>query len=121
MRASCSMRKKNGYIARTDVMRLLKIKASVAYGYLTELVEDGALIRINARYYPEGQAIKPENRQEAVIDFIYKNGPADTEEVTQLLHIGKRTTDRLLKRMVKDGKIAFVRATKQYDLPEPNF
>ena len=39
-------------------------------------------------------------------------------DVTELLHIGKRTTSRLLRSLTDDGELVLLRPSQRYALPD---
>lgn len=90
----------------------------MAYSRLSELAFDGVLVRVNARYYPAGSVIAPEKQAEAIRDYLAQWGAAYCQDIADMLHIGKRTTARILKRMVERGEIVLLRREKRYTLPK---
>ena len=107
-----------GSISRGEAAELLGVSVGVAYSRLSELAFDGALVRVNARYYPAGSVIAPEKQAEAIRDYLAQWGAAYCQDIADLLHIGKRTTARILKRMVDRGEIVLQRREKRYTLPK---
>lgn len=108
----------HGSISRGEAAALLGVSGGVAYSRLSELAFDGVLVRVNARYYPAGSVIAPEKQAEAIRDYLAQWGAAYCQDIADMLHIGKRTTARILKRMVERGEIVLLRREKRYTLPK---
>ena len=107
----------NGSVSRNEAMELLGISGNVAYDRLSSLTRDGVLVRINTRYYPVGSVVAPEKQAEAIRAYLEQWDTAYCKDIADMLHIGKRTTARILKRMVDDGEIVLLRREKRYKLP----
>ena len=107
----------HGSITRSEASALLGLSGGQVYARLVELAEEGALVRVNSRYYPADRAVRPGGQEEAILGFIAESGPAYRRDVVELLHLGKRTTERILKRMVAAGELVLLRGTQQYALP----
>lgn len=108
----------NGSISRNEAMDLLDISSNVAYDWLRKLTLDGVLVRINTRYYPAGSVIAPENQAEAIRAYLEQWKTAYCKDIADMLHIGRRTTARILKRMVDNGEIELLHREKRYKLPD---
>jgi len=108
----------HGSISRGECMELLAATSAKAYGRLNALVRSGDLTRINNRYYASGAVIAPEEQSETIKRYIAESGAAYCSDIAELLHIGKRTTARILKRMVDSGELVLLRRRKCYVLPE---
>ena len=106
----------NGVITRGEAMSLLERSQSQTYRRLTALVESGKLERINTRYYLAGTVTPQEYRDEAILGYLQKNGPAYRQDIAAFLHLGNRTTARILKNMTESGQLTLMR-DKRYDLP----
>ena len=105
-------------ITRREAAALLGISEQTAYARLREMTEDGILIRINFRYYSADRVIAADRQRDAVLKYLETSGPAYLQEVAELLHIEKRSVSRLLRTMVKDGKLTLLPHSKRYGLPE---
>ena len=106
----------HGSISRAEAMALLGLNEGRAYSRLNALTFTGELVRINFRYYPAGAVVLPEQQTEAIRAYLAENGSAYCSDIAELLHIGKRPTARLLKRMVERGELALLRREKRYQL-----
>lgn len=109
-----------GSISRSQCITLLGSTPNKVYARLNGLVFSGALVRVNTRYYLPGYVVPPEQQSEAIREYLLENGTAYCQDIAELLHIGKRTTARLLKRMAEDGELILLRREKRYVLPEEN-
>ena len=110
----------HGSISRSQCIALLGSTPNKVYARLNGLTFSGALVRVNTRYYLPGYVVPPEQQSEAIREYLRKNGTAYCQDIAELLHIGKRTTARLLKRMAEDGELILLRREKRYILPEEN-
>lgn len=110
--------KEHGSISRSEAAELLGVSGGVAYSRLSELAFDHVLVRINSRYYPAGSVIAPEQQAEAIRRYLDQWGASYCKDIADMLHIGKRTTARILKRMVDQGEIILLRKEKRYALPK---
>ena len=104
----------HGSISRAEAMALLGLNEGKVYSRLNALTFTGELVRINFRYYPAGTVVLPEQQAEAIKQYLAENGSAYCSDIAELLHIGKRPTARLLKRMVERGELALLRREKRY-------
>lgn len=107
----------HGSITRSEAESLLGVSTGIAYSRLADLVESGQLARAGRGYLPAELAIRREEQPGAVRRFIAENGSAYCQDIAKLLHVGKSTASRLLRRMVSDGELVMIRQTKQYLLP----
>lgn len=108
----------HGSISRSQCLALLDSTPSKVYARLNDLVFSGALIRINARYYLPESVVPPEQQRDAIVNYIAENGTAYCQDIAELLHIGKRTTARILKKLVDSGELVLLSRSKRYVLPE---
>lgn len=106
-----------GTITRREVEQMLGVKTNVAYSRLVELVESGELVRTSRDYVPAERAVPQEKWPELICGYIGDNGGAYSRDIAELLHIGKRTAGRLLRRMADSGELVMVRRTQKYFLP----
>lgn len=104
----------HGSISRAEAIALLGLSEGKVYSRLNALTFTGELVRINFRYYPAGTVVLPEQQSEAIKAYLAENGSAYCSDIAELLHIGKRPTARLLKRMVERGELALLRREKRY-------
>lgn len=110
--------KKHGSICRRECMSLLSLTESQAHARLSNLLTEGSLIRVNSRYYIPGTVIPPKQQNEAIISYLAENGMAYCQDIAQLLHLEKRTTARVLKKMAEQGEIVLLQREKKYVLPD---
>ena len=111
--------REHGSVSRSEAAELLGgVSGGTAYARLSELVLDGVLVRVNARYFPAGSVIAPEKQAEAIRAYLAEWGASYCKDIADMLHIGKRTTARILRRMVDRGEIVLLRREKRYTLPK---
>lgn len=109
--------RQHGSISRAECIEVLGTTANKAYGRLNALAFSGDLTRINARYYSPDAVVAPQQQTEAIKRYVSENGAAYCSDIAELLHIGKRSTARILKRMVDSGELILLRHRKCYVLP----
>lgn len=108
--------REHGSISRGEAMALLDMSANKVYSRLNALTFSGELVRINSRYYPAGEVVLPGQQADAIKRYLAESGPAYCQDIAALLHIGKRTTARILKKMVDSGELILLRREKRYTL-----
>lgn len=108
--------REHGSISRSETMALLGLSTNKVYNRLNALTFSGELVRINSRYYLAGAVITPEQQGDAIKQYLAESGPAYCQDIAALLHIGKRTTARILKKMVDAGEVIMLRREKRYTL-----
>lgn len=114
----CAYIREHGSITRSECVALLQTTENRAYARLNALTEAGELTRINSRYYAADRVIPPERQAEAIRRYLEENGTAYCQDIAALLHIGKRSTARLLKQMAERGELRLLQREKRYILPE---
>ena len=105
----------HGFITRNEAMALLGLSEGQIYRRLSALTKAGKLDRVNTRYFQAGTVIPAEQRPEAIRRYLQENGAAFLQAITDYLQTGKRTTQRLLKNMVRSGQLTVLQ-NKKYDL-----
>ena len=106
----------HGSISRAQAMALLGLSADKARSRLSALAREGGLVRINSRYYPADAIVLPEQQMAAIRQYLEENGGAYCSDVAALLHIGRRSAARLLRRMTERGELSLFEREKQYFL-----
>ena len=104
----------NGAITRREAMSLLELSQSQAYRRLTALVESGKLEHVNTRYYLAGTVMPFEYRDEAILGYLQENGPAYRQDIAAFLHLGNRTTARILKGMTESGQLMLMQDKRYF-------
>ena len=105
----------HGFITRNEAMALLGLSEGQVYRRLSALTKAGILNRVNTRYFHAGTVIPAEQRPEAIRRYLQENGAAFLQAIADYLQTGKRTTQRLLKNMVRSGQLTVLQNEK-YDL-----
>lgn len=106
---------KNG-ITRSDVVKALGLSGAAASRRLGELVREGGLVQVYAKYYLPDSVVPVERQEAAVRDYLEANGTAALDDLVFLLQLERRQCGRILKRMVAEGVLA--QEGKLYRLPE---
>lgn len=57
------------------------------------------------KYYLPGTVVPEEKQWEVISAYLQEAGFAYCQDVAELLHVGKRKTAGILRRMVKDGRL----------------
>lgn len=94
-----------GWITRNEVMELLGISRAAAYSRLKQMVSRGRLTQVGARYYLPEAVVPPERQEEALREYLEREGFAYRQDVARLLGIGVGQCRPLLQRMLADGDI----------------
>lgn len=95
----------HGSITRRDVMALLNLSDTAAYLRLRRLVGRRELEQVGKKYYLPGTVVPEEKQWEVISAYLQEAGFAYCQDVAELLHVGKRKTAGILRRMVKDGRL----------------
>lgn len=112
-----ALAKERRSITRRDVSELLGLSDGQAYYRLNILVERGVLTRTNHDYQLRSETIRPEERGEALCDYLSEHSTVTIPEAAALLRIGKDRAKRLMDSMLMDGRLAVIRETGTYVLP----
>ena len=94
-----------GWITRNEVMDLLGIPRAAAYSRLKQMADRGRLTQVGARYYLPEAVVPPERQEEAVREYLEREGFAYRQDVARLLGIGVGQCRPLLQRMLAGGDI----------------
>lgn len=103
-------------ITRREAEELLGMSEGRAYARLSRLEAEGALVRLNDRYYPAGTVTPPDGREEAVRRYLSEHGPSPRRAVEASLRIGRHSAAALLKRMTEAGDIELLPGSWRYAL-----
>ena len=95
----------HGSITRRDVMALLNLSDTAAYLRLRRLVGRRGLEQVGKKYYLPGTVVPEEKQWEVISAYLQEAGFAYCQDVAELLHVGKRKTAGILRRMVRDGRL----------------
>ena len=105
-----------GSITRDEAMKLLGLSDGQVYRRLSALTRAGRLDHVCTRYFLPGTVILPEQRPEAIRQYLRENGAAYLQDVAALLKTGKWTALNVLKSMARSEQL-LVSQSKQYYLP----
>ena len=103
-------------LSRGDVMSLLQVSKTAAYGRLHRLTEQRKLVRIGGKYYIPESVVPPERHRETIQAYLRQAGFAYRQDIVQLLHIRPKQCTLLLRRLVDSGEL--VQRGQKYFLPE---
>ena len=95
----------HGSITRRDAMMLLNLSDTAAYLRLHRLTERQELEQVGKKYYIPGTVVPEEKQWEVVSAYLREAGFAYCQDIAELLHVSKRKTAGVLRRMVKDGRL----------------
>lgn len=108
----------HGSISRKEYCDAFGVSPDVAYRRLSSSEAKGIITRINRRYYPAEQAVKPDDYKDAIIRYLAEHETATKQDIKDLLHIGMRPVYHLLTRMVSEGTLTKARKDEFYRLSE---
>ena len=60
--------------------------------------------QVGKKYYLPGTVVPEEKQWEVISAYLQEAGFAYCQDVAELLHVGKRKTAGILRRMVRDGR-----------------
>ena len=63
------------------------------------------LEQVGKKYYLPGTVVPEEKQWEVISAYLQEAGFAYCQDVAELLHVGKRKTAGILRRMVRDGQL----------------
>ena len=78
---------------------------TAAYLRLRRLVGRRELEQVGKKYYLPGTVVREEKQWEGISAYLQEAGFAYCQDVAELLHVGKRKTAGILRRMVRDGQL----------------
>ena len=99
-----------------EVMELLGLSKTAAYGRLHRLTEQGRLVRIGGKYYLPGDVVPPEQHLETIRAYLSRAGFAYRQDIADLLHIQRKQCALILRHMVEQGEL--VQSGQKYYLPQ---
>ncbi|WP_317348852.1 hypothetical protein [Pusillibacter faecalis] len=105
-----------GPLSRGDVMALLGLSKTAAYGRLHRLTEQKRLVRIGGKYYPPESVVPPDRHWETIRTYLTQAGFAYRQDIAQLLRIRPKQCTLLLRHLVEDGEL--IQTGQKYFLPE---
>lgn len=105
-----------GPLSRGDVMALLGMSKTAAYGRLHRLTEQKRLVRIGGKYYLPDSVVPPERHLEAIRTYLSQAGFAYRQDIVSLLHIRPKQCTLLLRRLVDNGEL--MQSGQKYYLPQ---
>ena len=105
-----------GMLTRGEVMELLGLSKTAAYGRLHRLTEQGRLVRIGGKYYLPGDVVPPEQHLETIRASLSRAGFAYRQAIADLLHIQRKQCALILRHMVEQGEL--VQSGQKYYLPQ---
>lgn len=105
-----------GMLTRGEVMELLGLSKTAAYGRLHRLTEQGRLVRIGGKYYLPGDVVPPEQHLETIRAYLSRAGFAYRQDIADLLHIQRKQCALILRHMVEQGEL--VQSGQKYYLPQ---
>ena len=94
-----------GSITRRDVMDLLDLSDTAAYFRLHRLAERRELEQVGRKYDLPGTVVPEEKQWEVISGYLREAGFAYCQDIAELLHISRRKTAGVLRRMVWDGRL----------------
>lgn len=107
---------RQGALSRGDVMDLLGVSKTAAYGRLHRLTEEKKLVRIGGKYYLPGTVVPPERHLETIRAYLDRAGFAYRQDIVDLLRIQPKQCSLLLHRLVEEGQL--VQSGQRYYLPQ---
>ena len=82
-----------------------QLSDTAAYLRLRRLVGRRELEQVGKKYYLPGTVVPEEKQWEVISAYLQEAGFAYCQDVAELLHVGKRKTAGILRRMVRDGRL----------------
>ena len=102
-RAILALAKSRKGLVRSDVMEHMGLSAYAAKRRLDELVDERALVKVYATYYPAEQVVPLEEQESCIRAYLQEHGKATWDDMHLLLGLERRQCARILNRMVKEG------------------
>lgn len=97
--------RKHSSITRNQTARLLGLSPTTAYARLKQMVRRGRLTQVGARYYLKDTVIPPERQNQAIVDYLTREGFAYRQDIARLLGIEAAQCRPILQRLIADGTI----------------
>ena len=107
---------RSGPITRSQIMELYGQTKSAAYQRLRAMLDKGLLVRVGYKYYLPDSVVPPERQQEALYEYLKKEGFACRKDITTALQIETEQCSALLKHEVDSGNL--IKVGQKYYLKE---
>lgn len=108
--------RRKGAVSRKEVMELLNVTGSAAYGRLRRMCDEKKLVRVGGKYYLPGTVVPPEEQLAVIRDYLSKAGFAYRQDIADILHIQGKQCTVILKHLVEEGEL--VQISQRYYLKE---
>ena len=108
--------RRSGPITRSHIMELYGQTKSAAYQRLRAMLDKGLLVRVGYKYYLPDSVVPPERQQEALYEYLKKEGFACRKDITTALQIETEQCSALLKHEVDSGNL--IKVGQKYYLKE---
>ena len=108
--------RRSGPITRSQIMELYGQTKSAAYQRLRAMLDKGLLVRVGYKYYLPDSVVPPERQQEALYEYLKKEGFACRKDITTALQIETEQCSALLKHEVDSGNL--IKVGQKYYLKE---
>lgn len=105
-----------GTISRKDVMELLGLTDSAAYGRLRRMTDEKKLVRVGGKYYLPGTVVPPEEQLSVIREYLARTGFAYRQDIADILHVQSKQCTVILKHLVEKGEL--VQICQRYYLKE---
>lgn len=105
-----------GSITRQEVIAILHVERDGANKRLRRLMAEDKLVRVGTRYYLPGTVVSPKEHYAVICGYLETAGVAYRKELADLLHIGVRQCEWILRTLVREGKLA--KKGQRYMLPD---
>lgn len=105
-----------GPLSRGDVMALLGLSKTAAYGRLHRLTEQKRLVRIGGKYYPPESVVPPERHWETIRTYLTQAALPTARTLRSSSESAPSSATLLLRHLVEDGEL--IQTGQKYFLPE---
>ena len=92
--------RRSGPITRSQIMELYGQTKSAAYQRLRAMLDKGLLVRVGYKYYLPDSVVPPERQQEALYEYLKKEGFACRKDITTTLQIETEQCSALLLSLI---------------------
>ena len=94
-----------GSLSRGDVMELLGLSRTAAYGRLRRLAEQGRLVRVGGRYYLPGTVVPPQEQSAVIRAYLERAGFAYRQDIVGLLRVRPQQCSVILRHLLESGML----------------
>lgn len=108
--------RRRGAVSRRDVIELLGLTDSAAYGRLRRMTDEKKLVRVGSKYYLPGTVVPPEEQLAVIREYLTKAGFAYRQDIADILHVQSKQCTVILKHLVEAGEL--VQNCQKYYLKE---